>query len=128
MRINRRGILALVAVLCACGSVTAAEVPAGEVPTGGVILTAELTVKAGQEKAVEAALLEMVAPTRKEKGCLCYNLHRSKKDPLVFMFYEQWASRAALDAHMKTPHMKTMQEKTKGLIEKGNVTFYDLVR
>ena len=57
---------------------------------------------------MKEALLALVEPTRKEPGCLCYNLHQSKADPTQFMFYEQWASKEALDAHGKTPHMKAL--------------------
>ena len=79
---------------------------------------AEIQVKAGEEEAVKKALLAMVSPTRKEPGCLCYNLHQSKKDKTVFMFYEQWASQAAFDAHGKTPHMAAMRQAIDGKVEK----------
>ena len=105
----------------------AAQVPAAKVPQGAVVLVAEIQAKAGEEQAVKDALTAMVAPTRKEKGCLCYNLHESKNDKTVFMFYEQWASQAALEAHGKTEHMKAMQEALSGKVEKGGATFYTML-
>ena len=81
----------------------------------------------GEEDAVKAALLAMVEPTRKEAGCLCYNLHQSTKDKTEFMFYEQWANQEALKAHGKTPHMNAMRQAIKGRMEKGGATSYTLL-
>lgn len=134
MQMNRRtlltGSMSLAAVPClgAVGAnVLAAEVAEGEMPEGGIILVAELKAKEGEEQVVMEALVAMVEPTRKEEGCLCYNLHQSKKDKTQFMFYEQWASQAALDAHGKTPHMKAMQKGIAGRLEKGGATGYQLL-
>ena len=74
-----------------------------EVPKDAVIATAFMKAKPDQVEAVKEALLSLVKPTRKEPGCLCYNLHQSKTDPTQFMFYEQWASKEAIVAHGKTP-------------------------
>jgi quinol monooxygenase YgiN len=99
-----------------------------EVSKKTIVLTAAVKAKAGQEEAVKEVLLAMVQPTRQEAGCLCYNLHQSKSDPTQFMFYEQWASKEALDAHGKTPHMKAMGAGLKGKTDKGGgVTFYELL-
>jgi len=50
-------------------------------------------------------LAAMVAPTRAELGCLNYDFHVDVEDPNVFVFYENWQSRADLDAHLNTPHL-----------------------
>ena len=50
-------------------------------------------------------LSAMVAPTRAEAGCINYDFHVDAEDPNVFVFYENWKSRADLDAHMNTPHL-----------------------
>ena len=84
--------------------------------------------KAGKGNAVKEALSSLVEPTRKEPGCLCYNLHQSKSDPTQFMFYEQWASKEALDAHGKTPHMRALGGKLKDRTEKGGgAVVYELL-
>jgi quinol monooxygenase YgiN len=126
MEISRRSVLA--------GTATLAALPclAGEAVTDTkekIVLTAMVKVKPGQEEAVKEVLLALVDPTRKESGCLCYNLHQSKSDKTQFMFYEQWASKEALDAHGKTPHMKALGGKLKDKTEKGGgVTFYELLK
>ena len=50
-------------------------------------------------------LLALVGPTRKEAGCLCYDLHVDENDDSLFFFYERWASKEAHAAHDKTAHV-----------------------
>ena len=50
-------------------------------------------------------LSAMVAPTRAEPGCVNYDFHVDAEDPNVFVFYENWKSRADLDVHLKAPHL-----------------------
>jgi quinol monooxygenase YgiN len=52
-----------------------------------------------------ALLHAQVAPTRAEAGCIDYELHVDAADPCVFVFYENWTDRAALDAHLAMPHL-----------------------
>jgi quinol monooxygenase YgiN len=46
------------------------------------------------------------------------------------MFYEQWASKEALDAHGKMPYMKALGGNLKDKTEKGGVgvVFYELLK
>jgi quinol monooxygenase YgiN len=132
MEISRRALLVggagLAALPCLAGEVMAEGVAKSEMPKEGFILTAIVKAKPGQEEAVKEVLLELVEPTRKEPGCLCYNLHRSKSDEAQFMFYEQWASKEAIDAHGKMPYMKALGGKLKDKTEKGGVVFYELLK
>ena len=132
MQINRRTLLAggaaLTAVPCLGGEAMAEGVAKPDMAKEGIILTAMVKAKPGQEEAVKEVLVALVEPTRKESGCLCYNLHQSKSDKTQFMFYEQWASKEALDAHGKTPHMKALGGKLKDKTDKGGVVFYELLK
>jgi quinol monooxygenase YgiN len=131
MEINRRTLLAGGAGLAAspwlAGGVSAQEAKL-EVRKSVIALTSMVKANAGQEDVVKEAYLAMVEPSRKEPGCLCYNLHQSKTDNKQFMVYEQWASQEALDSHRKTPHRRTLGRKLKGRTEKGVVTFYELLK
>ena len=132
MEINRRTLLAggvaTAALPFLAGEAPAEGVAKSEMPKEGVIVVAMVKAKPGEEDAVKEVLVSLVEPTRKESGCLCYNLHQSKNDKSQFMFYEQWASKEALDAHGKTPHLKALGEKLKDRVEKIAATFYDLLR
>jgi quinol monooxygenase YgiN len=68
------------------------------------------TVTARPETRDELFLLlqAQVAPTRAEAGCIDYDLHVDAADPCVFVFYENWTDRAALDAHLAMPHLRPL--------------------
>jgi quinol monooxygenase YgiN len=51
-------------------------------------------------------LLGLATPTRKEPGCLSWEIFQNRADPCDFTFVEEWASDAALDAHWATPHVQ----------------------
>lgn len=70
-----------------------------------VTVLARVKAKPGTEERLRAALLQLVAPSRAEAACINYDLHQSADDPTEFMFYENWASRAGLDAHFEAPHL-----------------------
>ena len=40
-----------------------------------------------------------------EPGCLVYRVHRSTKEPELFLFYEMYVDDAAFDLHRKAPHL-----------------------
>ena len=133
MEINRRNLLtgaAAVAALPLLGDSTfAKEQPARGIPKDAIILTAQVKAKEDQVDNVKEALSSMVGPTRKEEGCIHYILQQAKGEPTNFLFYEVWASDAALKKHGQTPHMKALGAKLKGRTDKGGgVTFYQLVK
>ena len=68
------------------------------------------TVTARPETRVElqTLLAAQVAPTRAEAGCINYDFHVDAANPCVFVFYENWTSRAALDAHLAMPHLQPL--------------------
>ena len=68
-------------------------------------VVAEMLAKPGKEETLKAQLLAMVAETRKEDGCVQYDLHVSTKEPGRFVFYENWTSEETLDRHSKSPHL-----------------------
>jgi quinol monooxygenase YgiN len=67
---------------------------------------AEMHAKPGKEEALREALLGLIGPTKKEAGYVQYDLHMDNDDPKHFLFYENWTSRAFLDAHLASPHLQ----------------------
>jgi quinol monooxygenase YgiN len=132
MQINRRTLLAgsasLAALPCIGGAAMAGQVAKGEVPEGAITLVVTFKTKPGQEESVKADLLTLVEPTRKEPGCLCYNLHQSKSDKSQFLFYEQWADQKSLDTHSNTPGLKAVVAKLKGRLETSTFTSFELLK
>ena len=68
-------------------------------------------------EAVKAELIKLIAPTRKEDGCIEYNLHQDNEDPSVFVFYETWENAGCLEQHTNSDHFKHYVNAVNGLIE-----------
>lgn len=83
-----------------------------------ITIVAKLQANPGKEDELRAVLTEMVGNVKeKEAGkALAYSLHVADNDPTLFLFYEQYADAAALDAHGKTEHMAAMGGKLRGLL------------
>lgn len=74
--------------------------------TKTVTMIARIAPKSGQTDALRAVLIGMVGPTRREAGCVVYNLHEHDSDATSsFSFYEIWRSEADLAKHMQTRHV-----------------------
>jgi len=71
-----------------------------------VILNVHIEALPSHEERLADQLRALVAPTRREAGCLVYELHRDPQNLGKFMFYERFSSQAALDEHLATPHFK----------------------
>ncbi len=76
-----------------------------------VTVVARVKAKSGKEGAVERELLQLVRETRREAGCLNYDLHRSADDSTVFLFYENWESLDHLNRHAESAHIKAFRAK-----------------
>lgn len=61
-------------------------------------------------------LTEQVAPTRLEAGCINYDFHVDADDPCRFVFYENWRSKADLDAHLAMPHLQPLFSRLEELL------------
>src|SRR4051812_33181948 len=81
-----------------------------------VTVLARVRARAGREEELRRLLMALVAPSRAEAGCLNYDLHQSIDDPTEFMFYENWTSRAATDAHLEMPYIEGFDARAEGLL------------
>jgi quinol monooxygenase YgiN len=71
-------------------------------------IIATLTARPEMREELASVLQALVAPTRAEAGCINYDFHVDAADPCVFVFYENWTDRAALDAHLAMPHLQPL--------------------
>jgi len=69
---------------------------------------AHVRAKAGKEKQMRQELLSLVEPSRKDAGCLNYDLHQSLENPALFLLHENWASKELLDRHLKKPDLQAV--------------------
>ena len=80
-------------------------------------VVAKVVAKKDSVENVKRELLKLIEPTRKEDGCIEYNLHQDNEDPAVFIFYETWESLARLESHMNTEHFKNYVNAVGSLID-----------
>jgi quinol monooxygenase YgiN len=78
---------------------------------------ARFRAKPANQDAVEAALREVVPPTRAEAGCLGLNIFRSTRDPQLFYLHSNWVDEAAFDLHASLPHTVKFTETVGSLID-----------
>jgi quinol monooxygenase YgiN len=90
-----------------------------------IIINAQIQAAAGREEELQNQLQALLAPSRQEPGCLAYALHIDPENPGKFLFYEKFASQAAIDLHLATPHFLALQrylQANEGLIASQTVT------
>ncbi|MDQ6435821.1 putative quinol monooxygenase [Mesorhizobium sp. LHD-90] len=75
-----------------------------------IYVLATLTTKPGSMEALRAPALACIEGTRKEKGCLSYELFTSVTEPEKLVFIEHWESPEHLAEHMKQPHLIAWRE------------------
>jgi quinol monooxygenase YgiN len=80
-----------------------------------VQVIARFAAREGSKSQLGALLQSMLAPTRAESGCEMYELYESDSKGRFYL-YETWASQAALDQHMATPHFRRLQQVGGGLV------------
>ncbi len=93
-----------------------------------VTVVVRLKAKAGMEARVRQELLNLLAPTRAEQGCINFDMHEAPNDPALFLFHENWASEEALKRHFETPHITRWVHLTETLLaEPLEVTLWQSV-
>jgi quinol monooxygenase YgiN len=63
---------------------------------------------------------EFIGRTRKEEGCLLYDIWVSNADPLTVVLIESWSSQQALDAHLAQDWLKARLVTAKELMGANN--------
>jgi quinol monooxygenase YgiN len=70
-----------------------------------VHVMASIVVRPEHAAAAQALLADLAGKSRREPGCVAYELFQCADQPHVFRTVEQWRGAADVDAHMKTPHV-----------------------
>src|SRR5436309_14840779 len=98
-----------------------------KLPKDAVTLIVILRAREGQETLLEAELRALVGPSRKEEGCLTYNLHRSVDSPGALLLHEVWTSREAHTEHTHTPHFLRWNARKDALLASREANFWTQV-
>jgi quinol monooxygenase YgiN len=98
-----------------------------KLPRHAVTLAVIVRAKDGQELLLEAELRALVAPTRREEGCLQYDLHRSTDLPGQFFLHEVWETREHHTAHTRTPHFLRWNARKDSLLAAREAAFWQQI-
>jgi quinol monooxygenase YgiN len=95
-----------------------------KLPKDAVTLAVLLRPRDGQDYLLEAELRALLTPTRKEEGCLRFDLHRSLEGPSAFLLHEIWETREHHTAHTKTDHFLRWNARKDALLASREVGFW----
>lgn len=73
-----------------------------------VIVIARVKVRPDARETWREAARTCIAETRREPGCIAYDMFESVSEEGAFVFVEQWRDKASLDIHMTLPHLKAL--------------------
>lgn len=94
-------------------------------------------VKPGNEKLAKEEMLKLIPLTRREPGCISYDMHVNvgtepndylKENPRLYMFYENWRSREDWDLHMNMPYLKRWFDMSKDVCEGIDITIWEMLK
>jgi quinol monooxygenase YgiN len=98
-----------------------------KLPKNAVTLVVVLRSKPGQETLLEAELRALVGPTRREEGCITYDLHRAIEPFGAFLLHEVWTTREDHRLHTQTPHFLRWDARKDALLASREVSFWSQV-
>ena len=70
-----------------------------------LIVAGTVRVPPPNVEAFRPQMIEMMAASRAEDGCIAYGYAADVGEPGLIHVFEAWRDQAALDAHFQTPHM-----------------------
>ncbi len=97
-------------------------------PVRTIRVVAHLVARADKVEAMKEILLGLIAPTRRETGCVTYELLQNRSESTDFTFVEEWTSDAALDTHLQSPHVQSALARFANVVAMSpDIRRYDLV-
>ncbi|MCL1816432.1 MAG: antibiotic biosynthesis monooxygenase [Clostridiales bacterium] len=81
-----------------------------------IIVHAHIEVKENMAEAFVAVANKCIEATRQEVGNSLYSLYINAENLYQLIIVEEWESKAALDAHMLTPHFREFGTEIESLL------------
>lgn len=111
-------VFAAVSSFCASGGLAASET---------VELFVRLQLKPGHKASFLPVMAENVRQSRLEAGNVSFAAFEDRAAPDTFYLYERWKSQAALDEHMKTPHLQAvLSAAANDVVDGENISIRDI--
>lgn len=76
---------------------------------------------------IKTEVLRLIEPTRKENGCIQYDLHQDNEKPEIFIVYENWDSLELWQKHMESNHLKDFVKNTEGSLNALEISQMSLI-
>ena len=74
-----------------------------------IVIAGTISIDPAKKDVAVAAVRDLMAETRREKGCVAYVMSGDFDDPGCLRLFEEWETQQALDSHLKAPHMAKFQ-------------------
>lgn len=89
---------------------------------GKITILANIKAKPESVNLVKKELLNIIETSRKEIGCINYDLHQDNNNPAHFIFYENWESRELWQDHSNNQHILDYKKVTKDALDEVTIT------
>ena len=94
-----------------------------------IVVTGSVTARQDSFDQVRKLSFEHVHRSRQEPGCISHAVHVDCENPLRLVFIEQWADRAALQAHFTVPASRDFIRALQPLVAASpTIEIYDATR
>lgn len=82
-----------------------------------LLIFARFHARPGDEGALTEAVLDVLAHTRREPGCLSIGAFRAIRDPRLLYIHSRWKDEAAFETHRGLSHTVRFVERVEPLID-----------
>jgi quinol monooxygenase YgiN len=89
-----------------------------------IFVVSKSIVKEGKTAEYKQLTVKLIEETRKEAGCISYDLCENIDNSNILTFIEKWEDKQSLDTHMKTTHFMEIVPKLKDLRESSELSIY----
>lgn len=90
-----------------------------------IVCIATFIAKQGKVDELSKAIQCLLEPTRREAGCLRYELNQSLENPRLFMMVEKFKSQADFDLHGAQPYLENCRNTAlKECVESASIALY----
>ena len=93
-----------------------------------ITIVAKSIIKQGEKDNFKVLAEKLIRESRKEKGCISYNLYEDIKNSNTLTFIEEWVNEEAIKLHNKSKHFNFIVPQLSELREgKPEINLYKLI-
>ena len=93
-----------------------------------ITIVAKKLIKQGKLEEFKALAEKLINESRKEEGCIAYNLYEDINNPYILTFIEEWKSEEDIKLHNITEHFTSIVPQFTDLQEgKTEVNLYRII-